>query len=90
METQRLGTSWTGDGEGATVGKLDAAALILCDVMGDGHAAIYDAFRAAGYRAGVVGYCHAARTNLRLTGEPLTAEDIERILSPEFKVGGGK
>lgn len=76
----KLGTAWTGDGEGATVEEFNNA----------NHPDGTDNF---------CGICQAIDkvspsrwglpTNLRLTGAPLTPYDIERILSPEFRISKG-
>ena len=68
------GTEWVGPGQGATLGDLlDEAA----------EQRMYtDELRAKSLAfAAVMGYEESAkyRTNLRLTGEPLTSEDIARI-----------
>ena len=66
-----LGTEWCAPGKGATAGMLSTmarAALHYLNHNDDGrawiHADSFGAFR---------------RTNLRLTGRPLTAADLERI-----------
>jgi len=62
------GTEWTGPGKGATVGRLWRA-------LGIG-------LETAAIRDRLYDLCSgnpAQRTNLRLTGAPLTAEDLDRI-----------
>ncbi len=82
-----IGTAWTADGEGAILDDLLYAVRSShspesgkngCDICGP-------VIRKVG--GDFIDY---PRTNLRLTGSTLTAQDIARILSPEFKVGGGK
>ena len=70
------GTEWTEPGQGATVG-------MLCKAL-----ALYESERSEpewnrAYGRLPAGSCDATknlrRTNLRLTGHPLTAEDLKRI-----------
>lgn len=70
------GTEWTEPGKGATTGELtDAIHRDINAGFGDDRERAFD-------RMDVIEGDHYAanpRTNLRLTGAPLTAEDVERI-----------
>jgi hypothetical protein len=59
------GTRWTAPGEGATAGELVRAAQLARPLLKE-----YRYPTPRGWKA---------RTNLALTGAPLTAEDVQRI-----------
>lgn len=89
MESKKLGTKWTGDGEGATVygitravhGAIHAgSASRVQQAIDEAHDLLHSLWTP-------IGRGQNRRTNLALTGSPLTEQDIARILSPEFRVG---
>lgn len=77
-----VGTAWTGDGEGLTAHEI-CTRIVKAKELPMGIKIVYEAIE----KLSKLGY---SRTNLALTGSPLVAEDIERILSDRFRVGGGK
>jgi hypothetical protein len=80
-QATKRGTRWTGDGEGATGGELAyAAGYTVLNHLGLADEEIKPLLPIL--KGAVIG----RRTNLALTGSPLTAEDVTRILSPEFRV----
>jgi hypothetical protein len=79
-EACMTGTKWTGPGKGATAGELGAALPRFVT------AEEFPMRRKAGLRVQSLAHPNGfgapmsqARTNLRLTGEPLTGEDLARI-----------
>jgi len=67
------GTEWTEPGKGATRQELVRALPVDVDLP------------ASFYQAVTWETAQTANTNLRLTGEPLTSEDIQRIATCEVK-----
>lgn len=78
------GTAWTKPGQGATVCDLLSG---LRNRIGAEHVAAKRAARLYLYSLSVEGHheCGCSRTNLRLTGAPLTEYDIRRIEQCEVK-----
>lgn len=67
------GTVWTEPGKGATASQIGCA---LYDSFENWNDAVY----AADYHLDMIGGRYGLnRTNLALTGEPLTVEDLKRI-----------
>lgn len=82
VENTMNGTEWTEPGQGATVAELRSVihgAIHAASITGTAHltAAHDHVHRLAN------GKDARRRTNLRLTGKPLTAEDIQRIEEAE-------
>ncbi len=79
------GTDWTAPGKGATRGKLLEAMHTFIEVLEVGEnasPAIERAINVNRQRAAAAGNWQGC-TNLRLTGEPLTAYDFARIAAAE-------
>ena len=85
----KLGTRWVAPGEGATISQLYDLCQKREDVDNESHFAIEAlASEAAELRMGRgIENSWEHPSNLALTGSPLTATDLERIASAEFKVG---
>src|SRR6185369_5232323 len=79
IKPRPLGTEWTEPGKGATVQELDAAqGSVRFDQSAMARRSLGDLYVRLANKVGTA-KALATRTNLRLTGKPLTAGDVRRI-----------